>query len=61
MKVVLTVPRSGPAGAFNIGDELEVSDAEGTRMIEAGQARPVASQSPKQKRSKATIQPSEKR
>lgn len=38
MKVTLLVSRSGPAGAFNAGDEIEVSADEGGRMIEAGQA-----------------------
>lgn len=43
MKIQLLVARSGPAGAFNVGDEISVDDAEGKRMIEAGQARPIRS------------------
>jgi len=41
MKIELLVPRVGPAGSQVIGDQIDVSDAEGARMIEAGQARPV--------------------
>lgn len=41
MKIRLLVSRSGPAGAQNRGDEIEVSDAEAIRMIEAGQAEPM--------------------
>lgn len=41
MKIRLLVPRAGPAGAQNRGDEVEVSDAEAVRMFEAGQAEPV--------------------
>ncbi len=43
MKIQLLTARSGPAGAFNVGDEITVDDAEARRMIEAGQARPVRS------------------
>ena len=41
MKVRLTVSRSGADGAFAPGDEIEVSENEGVRMIEAGQAEAV--------------------
>lgn len=41
MKIELLVPRVGPAGSQNRGDVIEVSDAEATRMIDAGQAQPV--------------------
>lgn len=37
MKVKLLVGRSGADGAFAPGDEILVSDAEGLRMIAAGQ------------------------
>ncbi len=38
MDVKLLVGRSGIAGAQNRGDVIEVGDAEGERMIAAGQA-----------------------
>ena len=43
MKIKLLVPRTGPAGAFNRGEEIEVSAAEAKRMFEADppQAVPV--------------------
>lgn len=41
MKVKLLVSRSGSDGAFAPGDEIDVSDAEAKRMIEAGQCEPV--------------------
>lgn len=43
MKVQLLVSRSGPNGAFNRGDEIEVSEREAKRMFEANppQAQPV--------------------
>lgn len=41
MRVVLSVSRAGPEGVFHAGDEIEVPDADGRRMIEAGQARPA--------------------
>jgi len=41
MKVKLLVSRSGADGAHDRGDEIEVGEAEGLRMIEAGQAIPV--------------------
>lgn len=53
MKVKLLCSRSGPAGSFNKDDEIEVGDAEGARMIEAGQAVPVRAE----KRETATAKP----
>ncbi|MGN6549752.1 MAG: hypothetical protein ACTHJ3_07655 [Pararhizobium sp.] len=44
MKIKLLVSRSGPAGAFNAGDEIDVSADEATRMIAAEQAVPVSEQ-----------------
>lgn len=38
MKISLLVSRAGPGGSNNVGDQIEVSDAEAIRMIEAGQA-----------------------
>lgn len=59
MKIRLLTSRSGPAGAHNAGDEIEVSDAEAKRMIEAAQAEPVRraraeTATPKSKAEKAT-------
>jgi len=42
MEVRLLVPRATITGAENVGDIVMVSDAEAKRMIEAGQAAPVA-------------------
>ncbi len=47
MKIELLLPRSGPDGAFGIGDQIEVSDAEGQRLVEAGKAKPVKGRKPK--------------
>lgn len=41
MKIRLLVSRCGVDGAQNRGDEIEVSDAEAKRMIDAGQAEPI--------------------
>ena len=41
MKVRLLVSRVSANGAENRGQEIEVSDAEAIRMIEAGQAEAV--------------------
>lgn len=35
MKVTLLVSRAGPAGAFSVGDVIEVSADEAMRMFEA--------------------------
>jgi hypothetical protein len=40
MKVKLLVSRGGPGISQNAGDVVEVSEAEGKRMIEANQAVP---------------------
>jgi hypothetical protein len=42
MKIKLLVPRATATGAENIGDVIDTTDAEAIRMIEAGQAVPVA-------------------
>lgn len=44
MKIKLLCSRAGADFAQNAGDEIEVSAEEGARMIEAGQALPVADQ-----------------
>lgn len=44
MKIKLLCSRAGADFAQNAGDEIVVSADEGTRMIEAGQAIPVAEQ-----------------
>lgn len=43
MKVKLLVPRTGADGASNIGDIIDVDDAEAKRMMEANppQCEPV--------------------
>lgn len=41
MKIRLLVSRAGLDFSQNAGDEIEVTAAEGARMIEAGQAEPV--------------------
>jgi hypothetical protein len=41
MKIKLLTSRAGVGFAQSAGDEIEVSDAEGARMVEAGQAIPV--------------------
>lgn len=41
MKIRLLTARATATGAENRGAEVEVSDAEAIRMIEAGQAEPV--------------------
>lgn len=55
MKVRLLIGRSGPAGSFSSGEEIEVSDSEGKRLVEAGKASPVASAAPKSKRRTASL------
>lgn len=46
VKVKLHVARSGPDGAFNVGDEIEVSADEAGRMVAAGQAEVVRAARP---------------
>ena len=41
MRVELLIARASAAGTQNVGDEVDVSDAEAKRLIKAGQARPV--------------------
>jgi len=41
MKIKLLVSRAGAMGTQDRGQEIDVSDAEAIRMIEAGQAEPV--------------------
>lgn len=55
MKVQLLVSRCGLEGAQNVGEVIAVSDAEGARMIAAGQAMPERTAKPEKavKRSKA--------
>lgn len=38
VKVKLTVPRTGRDGAYDKGEEIEVSAAEAKRLVKAGQA-----------------------
>lgn len=59
MRVKLLISRSGPAGAQDVGDEIEVSSNEGQRLIDAGKAQPVSFKKPK--REKATIKSDETR
>lgn len=42
MKVKLLISRGGAGFTQNAGDEVEVSEDEAKRMIEAGQAVPIA-------------------
>ena len=48
VKVVLKVSRAGADGAFNAGDEIDVSAAEAGRMVAADQAELV--RAPKKER-----------
>jgi len=45
MKVKLLCSRSGVGFSQNVGDEIDVGDAEGLRMVNAGQAVEVGSSS----------------
>ena len=42
MKIKLLTSRAGADFSQNVGDVVDVSDGEGKRMIDAGQAIPVA-------------------
>lgn len=53
MKVRLLQARASAMGAQNVGDEVEVSDAEAKRMIEAGTAVPVREVKPEKAVSRA--------
>lgn len=57
VKVKLNVSRSGADGAFNVGDEIEVSGDEAGRMVTAGQAKIVRAAKPE----KATRKPKAER
>lgn len=46
MKIRLLVARATATGAENRGAEIDVSDAEAVRLIEAGQAEPVRAVQP---------------
>ena len=48
MKVELLISRAAASGSQNRGDIVEVSDNEAARMIEAGQAKPVRGNEPKE-------------
>lgn len=41
MKVKLLISRAGRNFSQSVGDEIEVGDEEGRRLIEAGKAEPV--------------------
>lgn len=55
MKIQLLVARASATGAQDRGEVIDVSDAEGSRMIAAGQAVPVRAAKPEKavKRSKS--------
>jgi len=55
MKVQMLVSRAGPAGVDNRGDVVEVSAAEGKRMIEAAQAIPYAPKVKPERRTKKNV------
>lgn len=57
MKVKLLVGRSGPRISQAPGDVVDVSDAEGKRMIEAGQAVPAGREETAAKKETATRKP----
>lgn len=46
MKIKLLMARATATGSEDRGDVIEVSSAEGARMIDAGQAVPVRAKSP---------------
>ncbi len=58
MKVKLLISRAGLSFSQNIGDEVEVGEEEGKRLIQAGKATPVTE---KRKVQKATSNPKETR
>lgn len=53
MKIKLLTARASVTGSQNAGDEVEVSDAEAKRMIEAGTAVPVREVKPEKAVSRA--------
>ncbi len=56
MKVKLLISRAGLSFSQSAGQEVEVSEEEGKRLIQAGKASPVAE---KRKVQKATSNPKE--
>lgn len=56
MKVKLLISRAGAGFSQNVGDEIDVSEAEGLRLVQAGKAVAVA-----EKRETATRKPAETR
>lgn len=54
MKVKLLTSRSGVDGAFNVGDVIDVPQAEAVRMIDKRQAQPVREAAAPEKAVKAT-------
>lgn len=57
MRVKTLIPRSGPAGAFGVGEVIDLPDAEAKALVEAGKAEPVRSAKPKRA---ATAEPPER-
>ena len=53
MKIKLLIARASSTGAQNVGDEVDVSNAEAQRMIEAGTAVPVRDVKPEKAISRA--------
>ncbi len=60
MRVKLLVSRSGPAGAFNRGDEIVVGDAEAKRMFEATPPQAVPVKPTKKEKTSAHLGGAEK-
>lgn len=56
MEVRLLISRAAATGSQNVGDIVEVSEAEAARMIEAGQAAPVE-RAPKAERAVSKAKP----
>lgn len=52
MKVKLTISRAGNGFSQNVGDEIEVSDAEGKSLIEQSKAIPIRTAKPIEKATK---------
>ena len=56
MKIKLLVPRTGPLGAQNIGDEIEVSADEAERMIGKEQAEIIRAKKPERTAKRAKVE-----
>lgn len=54
MKIKMLTSMAGADFTWNNGDEVEVSDAEGKRFIEAGIAEPISTAPKKETASKKT-------